>query len=406
VHVVGDSTGAAATYWPGLWAAQLGQAYQTHRVLHRLWSAANQTYSAPTVVQNGPDGETRAAFASGGARFTGSAITGDIDVRVKCAPTQWGRGAAQALASRWQSSGSNLSWWFGLSTSGVPVFTWTTSGASGTQIQKFATTGTGYPNGQVCWLRATLDVDNGASGNTVTFYTSLDGATWTQLGAPVVTAGVTSIFAGTASYQIGCLDVLGSVFVGDLYWVEARSGIGDGGYSVIPPLPDMWDQFSSTSSNTITRVGSPTLLMVNGGESSRNVAYWEDPTRKPRVWSPHRPQLIILNNGHNEGVSAFDATITATANWLSSIRALYPHVPIVLLSQNGQYAPRTANDRAVAAARRASLLTVAAAVAGVYPLDVAPAITDPATQMSADGLHPTVAGQQAWAAYLHARLTT
>ncbi|MCC6475114.1 MAG: hypothetical protein IT514_15375 [Burkholderiales bacterium] len=53
-------------------------------------------------------------------------------------------------------------------------------------------------------VKATLDVDNGASGHTVTFYTSSNGgSSWDQLGDPVVTAGTTSIYSGTAALGVG-----------------------------------------------------------------------------------------------------------------------------------------------------------------------------------------------------------
>lgn len=53
-------------------------------------------------------------------------------------------------------------------------------------------------------LRITHDVDNGAGGTTITFYTAPTMAgPWTVLGAPVVSAGTTSIFDGTAPLRFG-----------------------------------------------------------------------------------------------------------------------------------------------------------------------------------------------------------
>lgn len=64
-------------------------------------------------------------------------------------------------------------------------------------------------DGQTCWIRVDMDVDNGASGNTATFYYSFTNTndpslvSWTQLGTPQVVAGVTSIFSGSAPVLIG-----------------------------------------------------------------------------------------------------------------------------------------------------------------------------------------------------------
>jgi hypothetical protein len=57
------------------------------------------------------------------------------------------------------------------------------------------------------WLRATLDVDDGAGNCIVKFYTGDDGTNWTQLGTTVTTAGTASIFDSTAVLETGSLGV-------------------------------------------------------------------------------------------------------------------------------------------------------------------------------------------------------
>lgn len=76
-------------------------------------------------------------------------------------------------------------------------------------------------------VRATLDVNNGAAGNTVTFYTADTMAgSWTQLGSPVVTASTTSIFNNAADIEVGGInDIAVSYFAGKLYGFELRNGI-------------------------------------------------------------------------------------------------------------------------------------------------------------------------------------
>jgi hypothetical protein len=76
-------------------------------------------------------------------------------------------------------------------------------------------------------VRVTLDVDNGASGNTVKFYTAANlDAPWTQLGDPVVQSGITSIFNSTAPVRIGqATNFVFKLPVGRVHSAEIRSGL-------------------------------------------------------------------------------------------------------------------------------------------------------------------------------------
>jgi len=127
-------------------------------------------------------------------------------------------GFGAVLASQWGSAG-NEGWLASISATGFPVVTFTTDGT--TDLTRTATAATGFANGSVHWLRWTLDANNGASGHTVRFYTSSDGNTWSDIGAPVVTAGTVTLFNSTAALAVG--DVL--PFPGDLREVQLRSGI-------------------------------------------------------------------------------------------------------------------------------------------------------------------------------------
>jgi len=75
--------------------------------------------------------------------------------------------------------------------------------SSGVNKQRASTAAVPGTDGADLWIRVTLDVDNGAGGHDVKFYTSTDGKTWSQLGATVTTAGTTSIDAGTATLNVG-----------------------------------------------------------------------------------------------------------------------------------------------------------------------------------------------------------
>ena len=108
-------------------------------------------------------------------------------------------------------------------TSGMLRLAWSANGSA--VLSADSTVAPTVTNGEDLWLAATLDVDNGAAGRTIRFWTSTDGVTWTQLGASVVQAGVTSIFNSTAAIGIGSRDS-GTLdrLAGKVYYAEVRSG--------------------------------------------------------------------------------------------------------------------------------------------------------------------------------------
>jgi len=140
-------------------------------------------------------------------------ITGDIDVRVKLSTPALVRGG---LVSKCWVAGQR-SWLFEIY-DGQLILKWSTDGTSLASSNSGASV-VPWAAGTVYWVRATLDVDNGAGGRTVAFYTSLDGATWTTL-ATSTSAGTTSIFAGTDPLTIGTASTF------KFYAAEVRSGIG------------------------------------------------------------------------------------------------------------------------------------------------------------------------------------
>lgn len=130
-------------------------------------------------------------------------ITGDIDLIWHGSLTTWAKGSMQGLISKYTTSNNQRSYGLSVSDVGRLYLTWTRDGLGATLTGVTSTAAIPTANGSPVWLRATLDVDNGAGGNSVKFYTSADGATWTQLGSTVTTAGVTNIFAGTAPLTVG-----------------------------------------------------------------------------------------------------------------------------------------------------------------------------------------------------------
>jgi hypothetical protein len=128
-------------------------------------------------------------------------ITGDIDIRCKVALDDWTPITVQRSLVSKRASAPNISYSFDVATTGELLLNWSTDGTAVNVATSSVTTG--IADGAVKWVRVTLDVDNGASGNDVKFYLSDDGTNWTQLGTTITTAGTTSIFNSNSAVGVG-----------------------------------------------------------------------------------------------------------------------------------------------------------------------------------------------------------
>ncbi|GAA4999462.1 hypothetical protein [Streptomyces siamensis] len=155
-------------------------------------------------------------------------ITGDIDVRFDGFLTNWLDASdglkTTELMGKLGSAGADKSWFFGVRNNRL-YFEWS---ADGTNV--VGASSTAQPvvpaNGRLA-VRATLDVNNGAGGRTIVFYTAPTIAgPWTQLGDPVVQAGTTSIFNSTAAVRVGALPAVMTYPSGRVHAAEIRNGIG------------------------------------------------------------------------------------------------------------------------------------------------------------------------------------
>ena len=129
-------------------------------------------------------------------------VTEDLDVRVDVLSFGWKTGSS--LAAMYPSFDGDKSWALLVTTDGLLRLIWTTDGTDSGSVIAESTVAAPLVDGQRKAVRATLDVDNGSSGWTVTFYTAdtIDGP-WTQLGSPVTGSGVTSIFPANWFIEIG-----------------------------------------------------------------------------------------------------------------------------------------------------------------------------------------------------------
>lgn len=196
----------------------------------------------------------------------GLSVTGDLDIRVKVRLDDWGAPVSKGLNGK--DAASNRSWIFWLdATTARPRLYWSPDGTTSPFV--VATTSPAATDGVTwLWYRVTLDVDNGAGGNDVTFYTSLDGTddpdavTWVQLGATITTAGTTSIFDGTApvywgTYDGGSASLKGGIRAGAIY-----NGIGGTKVGSVDLTVPVGPRYRDGQGNVWTLNGSAYSWMV------------------------------------------------------------------------------------------------------------------------------------------------
>jgi hypothetical protein len=172
-------------------------------------------------------------------------ITGDIDLRVQVALDVW-TSAARALLSKWVTGA--FSYLLEMRPTGSMRLTWNDGSSN---VNATSTVVTGFAPNSVNWVRVTLDVDNGASGHDVNFFTSSDGVTWTQLGSTVTGGSTTSIFAGTATINVGARsNGLGDPSAGKFYRAQVLDGIN--GTTVLDIDCDAITDGSATSFQAVT----------------------------------------------------------------------------------------------------------------------------------------------------------
>lgn len=207
-----------------------------------------------------------------------TSVTGDIDIRIDVRLDDW-RDIAD-LAAKFKVTGNQRSWAFYME-GGLLTLVWSANGTA--TITKTATALIPVPASGRLALRVTLDVNNGAAGNTVTFYTAPDiSGSWTQLGDAVVTAGTTSIFNSTAVMEVGDItDLPGGGTIGRCYAFQLRNGIG----GTVVANPDFTIQTAGASSVADTASSPNTWTIAGGAEiSNRHYRFHGEVSSWPPRW--------------------------------------------------------------------------------------------------------------------------
>lgn len=138
-------------------------------------------------------------------------ITGDMEIRVDFEPRRWARWASgqqrpMILAAKYADPGQR-SWYIRFGEAGVGgslgplAFVWSTDGSAAQFVDCTAK----LPDSGRISLKITMDVNNGAGGYDLKFFTSTTGidGTYTQLGSTITGLATTSFFASTANLELG-----------------------------------------------------------------------------------------------------------------------------------------------------------------------------------------------------------
>ncbi|MCH8172658.1 MAG: hypothetical protein IIA70_05030 [Proteobacteria bacterium] len=275
---------------PATWRIDLGQPRAVDYVGiagHTLGSAVRNFLSLPGTAGN---------FASS-PDATPLDITGDIDLRCEVAPDDWTLATRQTFISKYLTTGNQRSYWFYIDeTAGTLRINLSDDGV--TAVIKSSTVVPGFTNGSRHWVRVTVDVDNGASGYDVKFYTSDDGVNWTQLGSTVTTATATSFFNSTALLDVGVDGAGSNRLKGKVYRAQVLNGI-DGPIVFDANFSDQAAgtlSFKESSSNaatvTINQSGSPQAEIIKPAPATLLVEHSPDNS----AWTPFASALAPVTD--------------------------------------------------------------------------------------------------------------
>ncbi len=202
-------------------------------------------------------------------------ITGDIELIGYAAPLDWTPAISELFVSK-DDQAIAYAYQVVLNTNGTISFSSSANGVA--TILSTSTVATGAADGAGIWWRVTCDVDNGAGGNTVKFYTSTDPAntvqtsvTWTQLGATITNAGTTSIFASTVQVEIVAQQSgTAKMFNGKIYSTYIYNGlVANGGTLAVSfvanDAPAGSLAFDSTLTGAAWTVHAPAAIAGQGG---------------------------------------------------------------------------------------------------------------------------------------------
>ena len=230
-------------------------------------------------------------------------ITGDFDIRVLAAATDWSTGATQVLASKFLQTGNQRSYYISILNNGRIEVAFSTAGTSGTTTFQNSGTVAPFTDGQAYWVRATMDIDNGSGSYEIKYYYAAvddydpdtQSGTWTQLRSTDTGTAIASIFDGTSTFDIGAINAgTTSRFTGNIYRAQLFDGI-DG---TLVADCNLQDGVIGATSFVSSETGE--VYTVNGSAAiiAGDIPV-DDP--EPQGSNPQAMLSISKDNGHTFG---------------------------------------------------------------------------------------------------------
>lgn len=245
-------------------------------------------------------------------------ITGDIDIKAKVTLADWTpTGSNYVFAGKRVDSGNQQSFMFYITPLGQLAIITSATGA-GPLLDNVSTVATGVADGATKWVRATLDVNDGAGNRVAKFYTSDNGTSWTQLGTTVTTVGIASIFDSTSPVEIGSRNLgVNDKLVGTVHEVIIQSAydtanntaslVFDADFDAQTPETTSFVESSSNAATVTMNLTNPTVSMVttrysygipnaqSGTVSTASLALGSDRYQRFVVTKPIIVDMVMIN---------------------------------------------------------------------------------------------------------------
>lgn len=203
-------------------------------------------------------------------------ITGDIDLRAHMLLDDWTPTSSSIILTKavLGVGGTPGSYTLFATVSGALQFQ-SYDGAN--TVSSTSTAAVPVTDGGSIWVRATLDANNGAGGNTVTFYTSTNGVAWDQLGDPVVNVGTVTMAVTTEPLYIGRHPEFSNSFIGKVYQALVYNGIaGSLVASMVADDTTPGDtSFPSLQTGETWTVAGTAAIATNTDSGGFNSARWQ-----------------------------------------------------------------------------------------------------------------------------------
>lgn len=218
----------------------------------------------------------------------------DFEVIAHLAPDSWT--SYGTIASRWEGA-SNAFFFQTTPTGALRLYSY----VGATAFDKVSTASVAFAAGSAGWVRATRTAATG----TVTFFTSTDGITWTQLGLTSSTT-VGSLSAPTLAFKIGEYGFGGDPIAAKIYRVIYRTEVG--GANVV----DINTAAATGGSVTTFVAGTGQTVTISRAATGRKTA-----TVVSSVWLFGTDDRIQVENNDllNMGAGVGFTLLTVVREW-------------------------------------------------------------------------------------------